>query len=369
MRTVFSHIVQKRLSQENENVATEALAFILQSKGEAAKRGLLKLLRGILPELPNLWFRTQQTEGSSRPDMWGLDEHACAHVFIENKFWAGLTDNQPVSYLRKLSERPYPTLLLVVVPSARERYVWKELTDRLREENIATEALHCTSGAESIVKITPDGPVMALTNWTTLLSFLEAETTEDLPSRNDIAQLRALCDEAESGAFFPFSHEAISDQRIPSLILQLTGLVDDVSARAFEKNVLFKGNLKESKARERIGRYVNILPEQQCGGWLGIHFGLWKEHGQSPFWIVFPSSSWGRSIEVRARLEPWAADKNVFVVSLPDDSFAVAISIPGGEETKSIVVERVVNQIAEIGKALEPLPPRMAKTPPDIQEE
>ena len=30
MSTVFSHIVQKRLSQEYENIATEALAYIFQ---------------------------------------------------------------------------------------------------------------------------------------------------------------------------------------------------------------------------------------------------------------------------------------------------------------------------------------------------
>ena len=55
MQTVFSHIVQKRLSEQNENVATEALAFILRSH-KAAQKGMLKLLRGIDPKMPPLWF-------------------------------------------------------------------------------------------------------------------------------------------------------------------------------------------------------------------------------------------------------------------------------------------------------------------------
>ncbi len=47
-------------------------------------------------DLPELTFKTQQTEGSIRPDMWGFaGNEPC--VYIENKFWAGLTDNQPVS--------------------------------------------------------------------------------------------------------------------------------------------------------------------------------------------------------------------------------------------------------------------------------
>ena len=116
MQTVFSHIVQKRFSQVNEDVATDALAFVLHSS-ESARNGMMKLLRGVAPNMPGLRFRTQQTEGSIRPDMWGYDEGE-PRVFVENKFWAGLTDNQPVSYLRQLSEYTQPTVLL-------EDGVWK----------------------------------------------------------------------------------------------------------------------------------------------------------------------------------------------------------------------------------------------------
>jgi len=99
MQTVFSHIVQQRLSQESENVATTALAFVLESH-ETVRSGMMKLLRGIIPDAPaRLWFRTQYADGSSRPDMAGNDDEGSLRVFIENKFWAGLTDHQPVSYL------------------------------------------------------------------------------------------------------------------------------------------------------------------------------------------------------------------------------------------------------------------------------
>lgn len=43
METVFSHIIQKRFSQVNEDVATDALAFILRSN-ESALTGMMKLL-------------------------------------------------------------------------------------------------------------------------------------------------------------------------------------------------------------------------------------------------------------------------------------------------------------------------------------
>ncbi len=138
MSTVFSFIVQKRLSQENENVATEALAFILDSS-ERGRSGLMKLLRGIAPDLPTLRFRTQQTEGVARPDMWGLDGDT-PRVFVEYKFWAGLTENQPVEYLRLLKGYPAPTLLLVVVPAARletEAYRVRRRPDSLTQATLA----------------------------------------------------------------------------------------------------------------------------------------------------------------------------------------------------------------------------------------
>ena len=104
MSTVFSHIIQKRFSQVNEDVATDALAYVLESS-EAARSGMTKLLRGILPDLPPLRFKTQQVDGTIRPDMWCF-AGAEPRVFVENKFWAGLTDNQPVSYLKQLGFHP-----------------------------------------------------------------------------------------------------------------------------------------------------------------------------------------------------------------------------------------------------------------------
>lgn len=361
MPSVFSHIVQKRLSHENENVATEALAFILQSS-DAAKDGFLKLLRGIIPELPNLWFRTQQSEGGNRPDMWGLDEAAIAHVYVEIKFWAGLTDKQPVSYLRSLSQKPHSSLLLVVVPSTREKSAWRELTKRLDEADIVSSGKQSTSGSNSIVK-TADGPVLAITTWTTLLAFLEAETAEDLAARNDIAQLRALCNEADNGAFIPFSSEQLSNQQTPIQLLQLTSLVQDVATLAFEEGVLFKNRLTPQANTERVGRYAGVVSGERCGGWLGIHFRLWAEHGRSPFWLLFSASDWGRSYEVRALLEPWALHSKVFVSDAWDDHFAVAIDIRCGEERQS-VVRSMVDQLTAINRALEPLSPRKSKAEP-----
>ncbi len=65
-----------------------------------------------------------------RPDMWGMDGSE-PRVFIENKFWAGFTDNQPVEYLKLLAKYSQPSVLLVVVPEARQETIWRELKQRM----------------------------------------------------------------------------------------------------------------------------------------------------------------------------------------------------------------------------------------------
>lgn len=55
-------------------------------------------------------------------------------VFIENKFWAALTENQPLPYLpylQQLQQQSQPALLLLVVPRTRVPWIWREFLARL----------------------------------------------------------------------------------------------------------------------------------------------------------------------------------------------------------------------------------------------
>lgn len=354
MHTVFSHIIQKRFSQVNEDVATDALAYVLESS-EAARLGMSKLLRGILPGLPPLRFKTQQTEGTVRPDMWGLADNE-PHVFIENKFWAGLTDNQPVSYLKKLAARPHPTLLLVVAPATREETLWRELMRRLSDAGIAATERESAAGVSHSAD-TQLGPVLAVTSWTGVLSVLEHETVDEPGTRGDLVQLRALCDAADNDAFTPVSMSELSDQRTPALLLQLSSIVQDAIEQAVTKGVLnLKGTMPQASA-ERIGRYSYFGEKRQAGAWLGIHLRLWKKHGTTPLWAVFADSDWARGRDVQSLLEAWAAREGVFATNDDDGSFVVALDVTAGEE-KGIVVDAIVTRLTEMANCVASLPPR-----------
>lgn len=348
MGTVFSHIIQKRFSQVNEDVATDALAYVLESS-DAARSGMTKLLRGIIPALPSLRFKTQQSEGSIRPDMWGYAD-ADLRVFIENKFWAGLTDNQPVSYLKQLATYPQPTILLVIAPAAREQTLWRELLHRLSGAGISTSERASVAGVPFSVD-TQIGPVLALTSWANVLSVLEHECVDDVSARGDLVQIRALCDAADSNASSPISLEELTDQRMPSLVLELSSVIQDAIDLSVTRGILNLKGLMPQASSERIGRYCNFErdgePENRQGAWFGIHFRFWKQHGGTPLWIVFSNTAWGKARAVQELLESWALREGIFTTTDTDGSFAVALDVPAQEE-KSCVVAAISAQLQQM---------------------
>jgi len=362
MQTVFSHIVSNLLSQEYENVATESLSFILQNS-ESARNGMMKLLRGVTPDMPNLQFRTQQTEQltkrSIRPDMLGYNESG-TRVFIENKFEAGLTDNQPASYIEQLAKYSQPTVLLVVVPEVREETLWGELNRRLKVANIVATDWKTTSGSIVHSVKTGNGPILALTSWTRLLSALEDEVTEDKSAKSDLLQLQALCEAADRNAFIPISSAVISDQRTPAFILQLSLIVQASIDKASNEGLLDLTGTVPQANYERMGRYTYISNGKEVGGWFGINLRFWKTYGRTPVWFVFSKEPWSRSREVWQLLEPKAEKEGVFS-KFVDDDFIVAIDLACGEE-KEQVVRNIVNQLKWIADGLHDLPQKQVKT-------
>lgn len=356
MKTIFSHIIQKRFSQENENIATDALTYILESY-ESARNGMAKLLRNIAPNMPELHYQaqtlTQQEEGSIRPDMWGFDNNE-THVFVENKFWAGLTENQPASYLKELAKFPAPTVLLFVVPLAREQTIIRELGQRLAEAGISKKEDEASSQSVLSSVTTDLGPILAITSWTRLLSFLELEVAMDPNAKSDLYQLRALCESADLDAFSPISSKEKTDQRTPAYIIQLGIIVQEAVQKAVNQRILSIKRLLPQADWSRTGRYAKFSIQSGIGFWLGIHFGRWKEYGQTPLWMILFNTEWStnrRLHEVRAKLQLLANKEGMFITAIQNEELAVAIDIASGEE-KDHVVTGVVKQLKKIADAL-----------------
>src|SRR6516162_3813955 len=123
---LFGYLVS-RFSTHPENLATEALAFIV-NRSATMREELRNLFERTGIELPPL-ARFQSQAGDEQgniPDLIGLDAAGAEWLLIENKFWAGLTENQPAGYLERLPKEG-GAVLLFVVPRKRLPIVWTEL--------------------------------------------------------------------------------------------------------------------------------------------------------------------------------------------------------------------------------------------------
>src|SRR5687768_13753502 len=89
-----------RLASSPEDVATEALTLIL-GRSPAAREAMNNLLaQWSQSECAITRWRAQVVGADdSRTDMEGEDAAGTMRVILENKFWAGLTPNQPTAYL------------------------------------------------------------------------------------------------------------------------------------------------------------------------------------------------------------------------------------------------------------------------------
>lgn len=127
---------------------------------------------------------------------------------------------------------------------------------------------------------------------------------------------------------------------------------------AVTEEVLNISKLKPQASWERIGRYAEFSGENSFGMWIGIHFSLWKKHGGTPLWLIFFQGEWGRALEVRFLLEPWAAKEGVFT-TFQNGELAVAVDIAFGED-KDQVVRSVVDRLKGIADVLYVLNPKPA---------
>lgn len=113
-------------------------------------------------EIPRPVLALAFTESDARPDMWGYDESG-PRVLLENKFWAGLTEQQPVGYLRLLANYGQPSTLLVVVPETRLEIIWRELARRLSQSEMSLSSCTVPAGFFRLARTT-EGPFLALTS-------------------------------------------------------------------------------------------------------------------------------------------------------------------------------------------------------------
>ncbi|MFL5358158.1 hypothetical protein [Archangium sp.] len=280
--SLLGHLAS-RLSAHPENVATEALAFILR-RNEYLRQAVLRFLErlGVPPPQVVSFSAQQSEENAARPDLRGADKSGAPVLFIEAKFWAGLTDNQPVTYLNALPPDK-PTALLVIVPEARRQLLWRELLLRCKDGLLgATTAFGHERQSVSQVG---SNKFLAIAAWKPFLESLQSAALSqgDHVSAENLNQLLGLCTREDTTAFLPLRQEELS-AGIGQRIYQFGALIEEVSEAAVAQNVCARGTSGGSKMS--YWRTVRI-----AGHDFYLYLSPWRWHtiAETPFWLEFPN--------------------------------------------------------------------------------
>ncbi len=345
--TVFGHLAL-RFGAHPENLATEALGFILRNS-PAASRAFVALTRQIgINDLTSLDFKTQQ--GGPEQSVFDLacyDDKGRIRVIVENKFWAGLTDKQPTTYIGALRD-DVPALLMFVAPDARLQSLWNEILDRCNKAPTIRANEIQMSSAMRVADI-GRGHYIAAISWRYLLEALSIAATSEgeTKSRNNIIQLQGLCAKMDEEEFLPLRPDELTDLDMARRFLNFSNLPFDIAARAAGLHLCI--GMREANYRLGSGIHIQIAG---FTAWIGFSASLWRKWGISPIWVEFVHQSCDVA-KVRTLLHS-------FRTLMPPRCFdafdgncvAVPIILSAGVE-KQQIIDYAVRQLGELKAELE----------------
>jgi hypothetical protein len=353
--SLVAHLVTRFASNQQENLATESLLYILHNS-EAARRAFMAFVSDTgAADLP-LTFRSQaHAADGSIPDLVGSDVSGVSRLIVEVKFWAGLTVNQPGSYLEQLPEGE-PGSVLFVCPEMRTPTLWRELLTRSQ----ATQ--HKATGAMRVASVARPH-TLALTSWRHMLGFLLTQTAREADSAasEDIRQLIALCDRMDSNAFLPFNSDDLTNLNIPRVTGQLSTLVEHLVNALLERQVAEPTRRSFTGGKSYYGRAVDFAGVHAAYGYIQYSDRRWAKYGH-PISLGLYGRNWQQpSPAVRAALQDLEqADPPLCFVE--PQVLIVPLRIPA-EEERDAVTDSLVSQIEHVVQRLRRVPAESGLAP------
>lgn len=288
MDTLFGHLAT-RFAASPENIAIDALAFVLK-RSEAARQAATDFFGRAGTALPaDLEYRTQSGgEDRARPDIEGVTLEGQTPLIVECKFWAGLTANQPVTYLSRLPNDQSGALAFLV-PTARFTSLWPELLDRLAEADIqpmeaptrSTDMWHVRLG---------NGHSFVMASWRGLLDQIcvALEAVHDRDTLHDVYQLIGLTERMDREAFLPFKSEELTDVGAARRYTQYNLLADEIGKTLLASGRYDNNGLTAAAGLGYSGRFLRRASDDRELVFL-VCFAAeaWAEFKVSPIWVRF----------------------------------------------------------------------------------
>lgn len=329
---LLAHLIP-RITVAVEPAATQSLAYILSAEGAVANE-LAEFARQAGLELFDVGrVAPEETHGEDnvQPDLTIRDSSDAVRMFIENKFWAGLTDRQPVAYLNALPADT-SSLLLFVVPQQRIHSIWNELADRCAHEDMVLEN---EFREDNLVRAQTANRILAVTSWQHLLARLQhgASASGYAFLEQDIVQLRGLADRMDVDAFLPLRGEEITDIGLARRMINYSGLIDAIVERLKVDGVADTQGLRPTHGYYSAGRYLRL--HGRFGAWMGVDLQAWRKYAITPLWwtVGVPGDFSGLSSytiqEIRRRI-PDVHDSD-------DESLYIPIRLTTGVERDRVI--------------------------------
>jgi len=270
-----------RFIKQTENLASESLNYIL-GKSSNTLKGFNELISIFDDRLTEVRYSTQvyDQDDNAIPDLIGFDQNNQPTVIIEAKFWAGLTKNQPVTYLKRLPKNT-PAVLLFLIPEKRISEVWSEVKSRLVDSEISFDELNDTS-SKRLCKLN-EFHSLGIISWKETVDSLKSnlDNSKESSVLSDINQLEGLCERIDSISFIPLSESEISPTTARRNI-DYCDLVDEIVDFGKEMKLFKTKGLNKGAKKYIYHRYF------QVDGWncrLSFDNYNWYNYSNTPLWL------------------------------------------------------------------------------------
>lgn len=284
--SLLAHLYS-RIKGSQEDVATISLQYLLSQSPELNKAFTTLIAARLSVSLAErLQYKCQAVgEEQERPDMVGCDTTGQEVVLCEMKFYASLTENQPLGYLNRLQKEDGRGLVFVC-PKARRTSLWAKLQELCEEQQVEAVNDNC---------ISVNGIHMAIITWAEILERLQmVAASSAVEYQSDIYQLKGYCAQMDSDAFIPFRAEDLSaevakkEERYYAVIDETFDLILADKALIASK----KGNTSTYKTG-----YERKLELDGLSIWINYDRELWQSGAsiETPFWLGIGGFEWQQS--------------------------------------------------------------------------
>ena len=276
----------ERIHGSTEFLASESLNYIINSS-QKVNDNLIKLINNDNNSTYSSisFLSQQQGDNDEIPDLSGYDKSGNEVIILETKFWASLTENQPGTYLNRLSANG---VLVFICPDLRITSLKGEIIKALNDDGF--------SYTEDNKKINISNKSILIYSWENILDTFELDIDNtDFSVRSDINQLRGLCERIDNEAFLPINSKDLSPE-IPRRILSYQTIISKTIDRLVNELGFSIKNYKKTPQWYGLSRFVDKKPFTMA---LEVNLEYWSKYADTPIWLELSHDwTWDRTTDL-----------------------------------------------------------------------